>query len=122
LTPTGGEEQRQADLAQRQARAVRDLPHERAGSTERAEDEAHEQWTACCPELEGRPAGQRDRQQTQQHAERRAESERDRVDLAEGAIRVAEEASHLGHALTRGDDSNTLTCRCFRSVTYCSHS
>lgn len=59
-------------------------------------------------ELERAAAGERERDRSERQARGDAQAEREHVDLAERAVRVAEEPGDLGHALARADDAHAV--------------
>jgi hypothetical protein len=102
------EEEHEAELSQRDARSVRERPHERPRAAELAEEETHHERAACDAEAEREAHGQRDRELAEREAEHDAEAERQHVELSEGGVRVAEELRQLGHPCARRDHPHPI--------------
>ena len=82
---------------------MRQPPYEGASAAHPPQDHADDERPGRHPEPQGDAAGQRDRHQPQEHAERHAGPDGEGVDLGDGALGVAEPVGGLLQ-LVAGDD------------------
>ena len=87
---------------------VRQLPDEGPGAGESSEEQADHERAARVAEREAAAARQRERNGSEGEPGRDPDAEAERVDLAERAERVAEEAGDLPHPRPRGDDPDRV--------------
>ena len=102
------QEERQAEIAQRQVGRHRHRPGDAAGLADLAQDEGHQQQAGKA-QREVAQSRQIDGNGAQPQAQRRPQADADEADLAAGSHRIAEDTPKVGNVVDMGQHADLVT-------------